>query len=140
MLTLWNPIAGFDRSARELDRWFGEARNRMTPAFSPEVDIEEHEDRFVIRADLPGVDEADVEVRVHEGTLVLSGKREQAKEEQNERGYYRERCAGSFCRSFRLGTAVDAEKIEAKLDKGVLQVVLPKKEQAKPRVIPVTGN
>jgi len=140
MLTLWNPIRELDSWTRELDQFFGRAVEQTAPVFSPEIDIEEHEDRFVIRADLPGVNESDIEVRVHEDTLVLSGKREQVKEEKSGRGTYRERSHGSFCRSFELGSIVEAGKIEAKLDKGVLNVVLPKKEQAKPRLIPVTGN
>lgn len=140
MLTLWNPINGLTAWSRELDRFFGEGSTQVNAYFSPKVDVAEHEDKFLIRADLPGVAESDIEISVNDGKLVLSGKREASKEEKTDHGYYRERSYGSFCRSFELGDTVDAEKIEAKMDKGVLEVVLPKKERAKPKLIPVKGN
>ncbi len=141
MLTLWRPLGGLHRFTHDFDDLFtGRARNGHTVDFSPAVDIEEQEDHFLISADLPGVDEKDIEVKVHEGVLLLSGKREQVTEEKHEGGYYRERSFGSFHRSFTLGDGVDAEKIEAAYKGGVLTVKLPKKEQAKPRQIPVRNN
>ena len=72
--------------------------------------------------------------------LLLSGKRELAKEQTSQRGYYTERSCGSFSRSFTLGDGVDPEKIEASYKNGVLTVKLPKKEAIKPRQIPVSTN
>jgi HSP20 family protein len=121
---------------RGFDRLFDDGEPR---GYAPAVDITEEEDHFLIKADLPGVDEKDIEVKVHDGVLLLSGKREETREE--EEGYsYRERRSGSFCRQFRLGRNVDAEKIEAAYKKGVLEVKLPKKEEAKPRQIAVSSN
>jgi HSP20 family protein len=108
--------------------------------YAPAVDIHEAENKFVIRADLPGLEEKDLDVRVHDGTLILSGKREQSKQEQTDQGYHRERRCGSFCRQFRLGSQVDDQQIEASYKNGVLTVVLPKREEAKPRQIPVQSS
>jgi len=137
MLTLWKP---FNDLARFHDDLFRRGRNGELVRFTPAVDIEELEDRFVLSADLPGIDEKDLEITVHDGVLVLSGKREVSQEEERDGGLYRERSHGSFCRQFRLGPHVDPEKIEAHFSKGVLQVTLPKKEEAKPKQIPVATN
>ncbi|MBI4705537.1 MAG: Hsp20/alpha crystallin family protein [Deltaproteobacteria bacterium] len=141
MLTLWNPTTSLFRWSPIFDELFaGGTEDGREQLFAPAVDIEEQEDKFVLRADLPGVSEKDIEVRVHEGTLALSGKREEAKEEKREGGYYRERRSGSFHREFRLGPSVDGEKIAASYKNGVLSVVLPKKEEVKPRQIPVSAS
>jgi HSP20 family protein len=108
--------------------------------FAPAVDIEEKADHFLVSADLPGVSEKDIEVKVQDGVLLLSGKRESSKEQKTESGFYRERSYGSFCRSITLGEGVDAAKIEAAYKNGVLTVKLPKKEEAKPRQIPVSAS
>ncbi|MFC1642914.1 Hsp20/alpha crystallin family protein [Myxococcota bacterium] len=146
MLTLWSPYGGLSNWSRELDRLLGwSADNGNAGGCVPAVDIEEHENQVVIRADVPGVDEKNLEVSVHEGTLLLSGKRENGKCENgqaktSERTGYRERGLGTFCRQFRLGTDVDDTKIEASYHQGVLTVVVPKKEAAKPRQIPVQAS
>ena len=138
MLTLWRPHHDLFRWSREFERLFDPApSNGRSNALSPAVDIDEEENRFVIRADLPGMDQKDIEVRVHEGTLLLAGKREAGQEQKREGGYCRERCYGSFSRRFKLGSAVDDSKIEAAYENGVLTVVLPKKEEVKPRQIPI---
>lgn len=139
MLTRWNPHADLFRFSRGFDSLFSwEEGNGEVLSFKPAVDIKEDEDRVVIVADLPGVDEKDIDVQVHDGVLQLSGKREESKEEKSEHGYYRERRYGSFHRRFRLGSNVDAASIEATYKNGELTVVLPKKEEAKPRQIPVS--
>ncbi len=108
--------------------------------FRPAVDIEEDESRFTIQADLPGVREEDIEITVHEGTLVLSGKREHSKEEERDGSIYRERRVGTFCRQFRLGSHVAQDGIEASYNDGVLTVVLPKKQEVLPRQIPISAK
>ena len=141
MLTLRRPRGGLYGLSRELDHLFWDrSSNGNRVSFAPSVDIEENEDHFLISADLPGVSEQDIEVKVHEGVLLLSGKREVSTEEKSDSGYYRERRFGSFHRSFTLGNGVDAGKIEATYANGVLTVRLPKSEKAKPRQIPVSTN
>mgnify|MGYP003573819204 CR=1 FL=1 len=142
MLTLWRPRRDLVRWNRPFDDFFNwgidggpRARN-----YTPAVDIEEKADAFLLRADLPGIDENAIDVKVEDGVLVLSGTREASREEE-EKGYrYRERRCGAFSRQFRLGDSVDAEKIQAKYEKGVLTVELPKKEAIKPKQIPVISN
>ena len=141
MLTLWRPFSGLFDLSREIDDLFWDKpSNGNQVDYTPAVDIEEKEDKFVIHADLPGISEKDIELKVHDGVLLLSGKREAAKEEKTEKGYYKERSYGSFCRSFTLGDTVEAEKIEASYKNGVLTVSLPKKAETKPRQIPVSTN
>jgi HSP20 family protein len=141
MLTLSRPFGGLFGLSREFEDVFGhKPSNGDQVDFAPAVDIEERADHFLVSADLPGVSEKDIEVKVQDGVLLLSGKREVSKEEKTEAGCYRERSSGSFCRTFTLGDGVDPEKIEAAYKNGVLTVKLPKKEETKPRQIPVSTN
>jgi HSP20 family protein len=136
MLTLWHPRR--DLFARSFDSLL-EGFNGHG-GFAPAVDLQHEEDRVVLRADLPGVAEKDIEVTVHDGVLLLSGKREQTTEDQGEGTYHRERRFGSFQRQFRLGPEIAADKIEARYENGVLTVVLPRREEAKPRQIKVSAS
>ncbi len=141
MLTLYRPIHSLSRWSREFDKLLGwPTGNGDTASFTPAVDIEERAESFVIRADLPGMEEKDIEVKVHNRTLYLSGKREESKEEKTDTGYYQERRYGTFYRQFRLGENVDLDKVEAKYEKGVLEVVVLKKPEAQPKQIPVQAN
>lgn len=143
MLTLTRrPFAGFEEFPTTM-RLFEDAVNRMfsdTAAarpWSPSVDIVENENELVLTADVPGVKMDDIDIRLEDGTLTLSGSRKFEQEDQKA-GYHRiERSYGQFQRAFALPDSVDAEKVEASLNEGVLKVVLPKKEIAKPRSIKV---
>lgn len=140
MLTLWRPYRDWLSWSREIDDVFGKESDGTAVAFCPAVDIEEQQDAFVLRADLPGVSEKDVTLTVHDGVLLISGKREQAKKEEKNGSLVCERRYGTFQRQFQLGRGVDATRIEASCKNGVLTVVLPKAESAKPRQIPVKAN
>ena len=98
--------------------------------FRPSVDINESNDAFMISADLPGIKKSDIEVKVEENTLILIANRHIDKSETNKKIHYNERSFGTFSRSFKLPKAVKEEKITAKLDNGVLDVVIPKAEDA----------
>lgn len=137
MLTLWKPYNDLFRYNSNLDSFFG---NGEAATLRPNVDIEESEEAFLISAEIPGVEEKNIELTVEDGVLTISGHREEEKEEKKEGAILRERCYGSFQRSFRLGRGVDAEKIEASYKNGVLSVKLPKAEAVKPRQIPVSTN
>jgi HSP20 family protein len=128
MLTLWRPH-------EDLFSWLSGAS--VPETFAPAVDVEEEAERYVIRADLPGTDEKDIDVRVEDGVLVLSARRETATEAQRRKLHYAERCRGAFSRQFALGTNVDQTRIEASYKHGVLTVALPKKPAAVARQIPV---
>ena len=98
--------------------------------FRPSVDINESDDAFMISADLPGIEKSDIEVKVEENTLILNASRYIDKLDNNEKFHYNERRFGTFSRSFKLPKTVKEEKITAKLDNGVLSIVIPKAEDA----------
>ena len=106
----------------------------------PPVDLVEAEDHFVLKADLPGLAEGDVNIEVQEGTLTISGERK-AEHEQREKGWYRiERSFGRFSRSLTLPDGVDPDRIEASFSHGVLEVRIPKPEERKPRRIEISSS
>ncbi len=109
----------------------------VTSRWRPAVDIKEEEDRFVIYADLPGIDPKDIEITMDQGVLTLKGERSEETKEERE-GYRRvERVSGSFYRRFSLPDTADSERIEAKGKNGVLEITLPKQEKAQARKITV---
>ena len=113
--------------------------NGNSQRWAPPMDLVEAEDHFVFKADLPGLGDEDVTIEVQDGTLTLSGERK-SEHETREKGWYRlERSFGRFSRSLTLPEGVDADKIEASFDKGVLEVRIPKPEERKPRRISI-GN
>jgi HSP20 family protein len=105
--------------------------------WSPPVDIYETENELVLKADVPEVDPKNVAIQMENGTLTLRGER-RFDEQRNGRGFHRiERGYGSFVRAFSLPDTVEPDKVKADYKNGVLTVVLPKKEVAKPRTINV---
>ena len=103
----------------------------------PPMDLVEADDHFVLKADLPGLSEADVSIEVSDNALTISGERK-AEHEKRERGWYRvERAFGSFSRSLTLPDGIDPDSIAAAFDRGVLSVTIPKPEQRKPRRIQI---
>jgi len=124
-------------------RLFEDAFSRMLTEpqtnrpWAPAVDIYETENDLVLKADLPEVDPKDIDVRVENQTLNLTGERK-FESNENGKGYHRiERSYGRFTRSFAVPNSFDTEKISADYKNGVLTVSLPKKEAAKPRQIKV---
>lgn len=99
-------------------------------AAAPAVDITEREKAYEITAELPGMDEKNIEVKVTDGSLTIKGEKHEEKEEKKKNYYLHERHFGSFERRFGLPDGVDADKIEAAFKKGVLTVTLPKKPEA----------
>ena len=108
-----------------------------TRPWSPAVDIYETENELVLKADVPDVDPKDIDVRVENQTLTISGERKFEQENANK-GFHRiERSYGSFVRSFAVPSTFDTENIGAGFKNGVLTVTLPKKEAAKPRQVKI---
>ena len=126
------------RQVQELLRWAPFAREGWLEAgadFSPDFEVIETNDNYSIRADMPGVSEKDIDVSVSGNMLTISGKREEDKREESDRYYVYERQYGAFSRSFALPETADAERIDARLDSGVLTLTIGKRVEAKPRKI-----
>ena len=144
-LVRYEPWNLFEKMQDELNRMGllvqdtaeGDNSNVVTSTWRPAVDIREEPNRFVILADLPGVDPKDIEITMDKGVLTIKGERISEKEETRE-GYRRvERMHGTFYRRFSLPDAADAEHIEAHAKNGVLEIVLPKHAEVQPRKISV---
>lgn len=126
-------------------RLFQDTVNRMlseptSRPWAPAVDIFETENELLLKADLPGVEMKDVDIQLENGTLALRGERKFV-DEKKEGGYHRiERSYGGFARYFTLPDTVDPEHVKADYKNGVLTVILPKKEIAKPRQIKIQVN
>lgn len=129
---LFDRFGGFDR---RFDRDAGE----LTTDWMPAVDIREEPNRFVLRADVPGVDAKDIEITMENGTLTIRGHRQEIKEDEHDGFRRRERLHGEFFRRFMLPDSADAESIQAQSKNGVLEVVIPKEEKVQPRRIEVKG-
>jgi len=121
--------------ARELLSWDPFFTGRPATAFSPAFEVKETTEAFVVRADLPGVSESDLDIAVHNSVLTVSGSRQAEERKEGENYALYERQYGSFSRSFSLPDTADGERIEAKLDNGVLTLTIAKKVDAKPRKI-----
>jgi HSP20 family protein len=146
-LVRWDPVREIDTLQGEMNRLFstffdtptgrsggnGNATRRWIPA----MDLTETGEHFVLKADLPGVAESDVNIEVENNVLTISGERKTEHEEKHE-GYYRlERAMGSFARSLTLPEGIDAGAVTASYDNGVLEVRIPKPVQAQPRRVQI---
>jgi len=119
-------FSGFDVAPRSLAAGgFG--------AFSPSVDVKESDKDFTIRAELPGVEEKDVEVTVTNDAVTIKGEKKEEKEDKGKNYYYMERSYGSFNRVIPLAAETDANKAEASFKNGVLNITIPKNQSAKAR-------
>jgi HSP20 family protein len=127
-----------NRVFRESYRGVGSDDSLTTSSFAPAVDVYEDEHQVSLKIDVPGIDEKDIDVRVENNTLTVTGERKIEKEEKEENFRRVERQYGSFIRTFTLPQTVDTENVAATYDKGVLKIALPKKAEAKPKQIKVT--
>jgi HSP20 family protein len=125
------------RILNEPFRMFDWAAESATAAWTPPVDIFEQDDAIRIVAELPGVRPEDVRITLEGNLLTIRGTKEQVAEEKAERVHRYERTYGAFERTFTLPASIDADKIKAHYDLGVLTITLPKQETAKPHLIKV---
>lgn len=141
----WDPFGEFSTLQERMNRLF-EDTTRMgeeelnTGTFYPAVDIYEGEKEITLKAELPGIDKKDVHVDINDSVITLRGERKIEKENKKENYHRVERSYGIFNRSFTLPTTVDPGKVKANYKDGVLSVTLPRKEEAKPKSIPVGVN
>ena len=142
-VTRFDPFREFVTLQDRMNRLFretppeGREEALTTSTFAPPVDVYEDEHNITLKIEVPGIDEKDIDVRIENNTLTVHGERKFEKEEKEENYRRVERQYGSFTRTFTLPNTVDAEKVEANYDKGVLKVRLAKKAEAKPKQIKV---
>ena len=121
--------------ARDLLSWDPFFGGRQASAFVPAFEVKETTEAFLVKADVPGVAEKDLDIAVHNNVLTVSGTRQSEERKEGEAYALYERQYGSFSRSFQLPDTADGERVEAKLDAGVLHLTVFKKAEAKPRKI-----
>jgi HSP20 family protein len=145
IVTQFNPwsVRGSAHARHALNHFFHEAANGVAAneaqAWTPRVDIQEEAGRFVILADLPGIDLADIEIQMDKGTLSLKGERKSAPTGEGVTSTRSERAHGRFDRCFALPDSADAEGISAVGRNGVLEISIPKRPETTPRRIAING-
>ena len=141
-----DPLTLLDQLHNEMNRWFdrpaqrGDEQTRVVTAdWVPPVDIREEQDRFVIYADVPGVDPKNIEITMENGVLSIRGERANGGAEAKPQFKRRERALGTFYRRFSMPDSADPERITAKGNYGVIEINIPKMEKVQPRKIAVEG-
>ena len=139
-MQVWNPFQEFEDLLDRYSRSGGLSRklegDLNVADWSPSVDIEEEDDKYVIKADLPGVDKKDIEVKFEDGVLTIRGeKKTESETGKGTRRHRTERFYGSFARSFALPDAIRVDDLNATYKDGVLSMAIPKEEKAKPKAI-----
>ena len=145
MITRWDPFRELSQLQDRMDRLFrdnvnygaGREESLTQSSFVPPVDVYEDEHNVTLKLEVPGIDQKDLDIRLENNTLVVRGERKFEKEEKEENFHRIERRYGSFARTFRLPNTVDAEKVDAAYDKGILKITLAKRAEAKPKQIKV---
>ncbi len=148
-ITRWNPATDvtrdLDTMQKRMNRLFndffsgreGDGDELMAGAWSPAVDVVEHDDSFVIEAELPGMNKDDIKISVTNDVLTIRGEKKIEKEDKKKNYHRTERSYGSFSRTFALPGNVKADKVDAEFKNGILTVTVPKSEEAKPKQIDV---
>jgi len=140
-ITRWDPfreVQSLQNRVNALFRDFNDGESSTTTAsFIPAVDVYEDENKVVLKLEVPGIEEKDLDVRVENNTLTVKGERKFDKEEKEENFHRIERRYGSFYRAFTLPTTVDTENIGASYNAGILKLELKKKPEAQPKQIKV---
>lgn len=143
----WKPFREVSRLRSEMDRlwddYFGPGRRALKPmeeAWLPAVDVSETGDKITVKAEIPGMEAKDIDISMVGDTLTIKGEKKAEHEEKEENYHLVERSYGSFSRAMKLPVAVDPEKVEATYKNGVLTVVLPKKEEVKPKAIEIKAS
>jgi len=143
VLTRWDPFRELNTLQDRMNRLFreslreGQDESLSTSSFAPAVDVYEDEHNVVLKIEVPGIDEKDIDVRIENNTLIVHGERNIDKEEKEENYRRIERQYGSFTRTFTLPNTVDTDSVSANYDRGVLKIQLAKKAEAKPKQIKV---
>jgi HSP20 family protein len=135
----WDPFQDLLAIQDEMNQLFGRARQGQAGGrvWAPALDISERQDAYVVTVEVPGVKPEDLDITLEDGLLTIQGERQFTSESSEEQYHRVERRYGAFRRSITLPSQVQADAIEASFDNGVLEVVVPKAEEAKPKKISV---
>lgn len=140
----WDPFRDLVTLREKMNRLFedavtsrGEQKDLVAISWAPAVDIYEDENQLVLTAEVPGIDEKDIEIKLEDNTLSIHGERKMEKETKEENYHRIERASGSFYRSFTLPNYIDQEKIHAEHENGVLKITMPKRPELKPRKVKI---
>ena len=141
-ITRWDPFREVVALQNRLNSVFGNLNDESdspltTASFVPAVDVYEDDKKVVLKLEVPGIEEKDLDIRVENHTLTVKGERKFEKEEKEENFHRIERRYGSFYRAFSLPSTVDTENVDAKYENGVLKLELKKKPEAQPKQIKV---
>jgi len=138
-LIKWDPFREFNVLHHRMSDFLGKDWEAPTTAWNPSVDIFENDNEVVVKAELPGMNAKDIDVKLENNILTLRGERRFEKEAKEENYHRVEREYGTFSRTFALPTPVDGDKVSAEYKDGVLKVLLPKKEEIKPKPIKIAA-
>ncbi len=140
----WDPFRDLVTLREKMNRLFeeaftsrGEEKDMVAGTWTPSVDIYETENALILSAEIPGIEEKDIEIKIEDNTLVIKGERKFEKETKKENYHRIERSYGSFYRSFTLPNYVDQDKIHAEHENGVLKITMPNKPELKPKKVKV---
>lgn len=140
----WDPFREMVTMREKMNRLFedslaqkGEDKDMMTSNWAPAVDIYETANELVLTAEVPGIEEKDIEIKIEDNTLTLRGERKFEKETKEENFHRIERSYGSFFRAFSLPNSVDSDRIQAEHENGVLRVIMPKRQELKPKTVKI---
>lgn len=148
-LTKWNPAKELISMEREFGKLFNSFNNRfglqsskededfMNAVWSPLTDISEDDEQYLLHLDLPGVNKEDVKIKYNNGQISISGERFVEEENDNKTYHHVERAFGKYYRSFNLPEKILEDKIDAEFKDGMLKIIIPKAEEAKPKQIEV---
>ena len=144
-MTVWNPFREMENMLERYTQATGRGIDTNDigadlgfAKWAPTVDIEESDDSYLIRADVPGVDKKDIDVRLDNGVLSITGEKKVEKETgKGSKQHRTERYCGSFSRRFTLPTTIKSDKVDASYKNGVLSLKIPKAEEAKPKAIEI---
>lgn len=144
----WSPMKELESMRRDIERLFEEffepapRRRRLWSRLEPgvvvpNVDMYDRKNEIVVKAELPGIEKENIDLKITENNLTIKGELKKEEEVKEEDYYSRERTYGSFTRTIALPTEVDSSKAKATFKNGILEIILPKKEEAKPKEIKI---
>lgn len=132
--SVWNEMS---RLSREMDRLFGEASATSRAGVFPPLNIYDDGESLVVKAEVPGIDPANLEINATANALTIKGERKRPSTDDKASFHRRERSYGTFSRSVNLPQEINPDKVQANYEHGVLEIMLPKAEEAKPRKIEI---